>query len=268
MSDDQEIITRTGTGPITVGQPRLAQMEISPMALIANALERGMPMDVIERLMKMKEELDAKEARKAYIAAMANFKKNDIVIEKNKQVGFESRRTGGKTSYKHATLDTVTSAVNKLLGENGLSYEWVPEQEGNMVKVTCIVTHIGGHSERFSLKAPPDDSGQKNGIQMVGSTISYLQRYLLLGALGLATSDMDNDGRGEELDEADSVAEKPIDEAQVANIFRLLEESQSDMAGFCAWLDVPAVEDIKGKDYYRASSALEDEVKKLRAAKK
>jgi hypothetical protein len=39
-----------------------------------------------------------------------------------------------------------------------------------------------------------DNSGAKNDIQQKGSTHTYLQRYTLIGVLGLSTSDDDKDG--------------------------------------------------------------------------
>lgn len=39
-----------------------------------------------------------------------------------------------------------------------------------------------------------DPSGSKNAIQAIGSAVSYLRRYTLLGVLGMATSDGDSDG--------------------------------------------------------------------------
>jgi hypothetical protein len=59
--------------------------------------------------------------------------------------------------------------------------------------VTCILTHEKGHSEETSLQGPPDTSGSKNSIQAVGSSVTYLCRYTLLAACGLAASE-DTDG--------------------------------------------------------------------------
>ena len=51
-----------------------------------------------------------------------------------------------------------------------------------------------GHSEAVSIAGPLDDSGQKNGIQQIGSTITYLERYTLMAIMGLAAHDQDDDG--------------------------------------------------------------------------
>ena len=41
----------------------------------------------------------------------------------------------------------------------------------------------------------PDDSGGKNPIQSIGSTITYLERYTILALTGLATKEQDDDGK-------------------------------------------------------------------------
>ena len=48
------------------------------------------------------------------------------------------------------------------------------------------------------MSAGKDDSGQKNQIQQTASTHTYLQRYTLIGALGLSSADEDIDGRGQQ----------------------------------------------------------------------
>jgi hypothetical protein len=45
------------------------------------------------------------------------------------------------------------------------------------------------------MNSGPDDSGGKNKIQAIASAKSYLERYTLLAITGLATKDMDDDGR-------------------------------------------------------------------------
>jgi len=127
---------------------------------------------------------------------MAEFKRNPPEIFKRKQVAFTTR-DGDTTSYKHATLGDVTTAIINGLAQHGISHRWDTKQDGGRIIVTCILTHNLGHSESTSLEGAPDASGKKNGIQQVASTVTYLQRYTLLGASGLATKDEeDDDGAG------------------------------------------------------------------------
>jgi hypothetical protein len=171
------------------------------LALIERlVLDPAVDVDKLERLLQVKERHDAEEARKQYVAAMARFKEKPPVIAKDKRVSFKNR-DGNKTEYDHATLASVTQALAPALAAQGISYEWETKQgaEGR-ITVTCILTHVGGHATRTELSASPDASGGKNSIQAVGSTVSYLQRYTLLSATGMATVDQDDDGRGSEGD--------------------------------------------------------------------
>ena len=72
-----------------------------------------------------------------------------------------------------------------------LSYRWEFQDIEDKIKCTCIVTHSMGHSENTTMTAGKDTTGNKNDIQSIGSTRTYLQRYTLIGALGLSTADQD-----------------------------------------------------------------------------
>lgn len=164
----------------------------SPNDLIAIAIERDIDLEKLEKLLELRERWEKAEARKAFVAAMAAFKREaPSVLPKDATVYFETRT--GQTSYTHATLGSITNAITPALSKNGLSVSWETEQSTGSVKVICHVTHSMGHRETTALAGPPDNTGSKNVIQQIGSTVTYLQRYTMLAALGLATAD-DNDG--------------------------------------------------------------------------
>ena len=73
------------------------------------------------------------------------------------------------------------------MGRHGLSYRWDIGQRDGRIHVSCIVTHKAGHSETVTMDAAPDNSGKKNSIQQIASSVTYLQRYTLLAIAGLAT---------------------------------------------------------------------------------
>ena len=158
------------------------------------AISQGAPLEQLEKWMDLKMKYEAREAKKAYHKAMAAFKANPPEIQKDRTVGFESKKTGGKTSYSHASLHNVSSLIDKAMSPHGLSKTWKTEQGDGGITVTCTITHELGHSESNQLTAGADNTGNKNSIQAIGSTISYLERYTLLALTGLATKDMDDDG--------------------------------------------------------------------------
>lgn len=182
---------------IEVEQRAVAVAEqAGPMKSALAALQAGATVEQLQGLLTLQKDWEANEARKAYVAAMAEFKKNPPEIFKRKQVNFTTR-DGDTTSYQHATIGDVTSLTVAGLAAHGFSHRWDTRQTDGRIEVTCILTHNLGHSESTTLEASPDSSGKKNAIQQVASTVTYLQRYTLLAACGLATKDMeDDDGAG------------------------------------------------------------------------
>jgi hypothetical protein len=199
MNDVLEM-ERQAAEPRAVAVPAtqpLAVVPTTPFELVAHAAARGASMEELRTFIELQERLEANQARKAYVAAMAEFKRNPPQIVKDKFVSFDGR-DGSNTSYMHATLGSVCGAIVEGLGKQGFSHRWDTEQPASgMVSVTCTITHSMGHSEVTRMQAPPDASGKKNAIQQIASTITYLQRYTLLAACGLATNEqLDDDGRG------------------------------------------------------------------------
>lgn len=161
---------------------------ITPMAMIQIAVQQGADIDKLAKLMDLQERWEASESRKAFVSAMSGFKLNPPEIFKNKHVKF------GNTEYDHATLDNVSIAIGEALSRQGLSHRWQTSQADGKIKVTCVITHNMGHSEDVSLESTADTSGAKNSIQAIGSAVTYLQRYTLLAATGMAVQDQDDDG--------------------------------------------------------------------------
>lgn len=170
----------------------------NPGTVLMYAMERGASLEQIDKLLDLQMKWEANEARKAYVADMAAFKQNPPTIIKDKTVGYKTRE-GDLVGYSHATLGNVTNSIVEGLAQFGFSHSWIVKQDNSLVHVTCRITHRMGHSEEVSMSAFKDDSGKKNHIQQVASTITYLERYTLLAATGLATHDQpDDDGAAAE----------------------------------------------------------------------
>lgn len=194
---------------VAVAEPTFSRREerglpvaraISPMEMVAIAVQRGDALEKIEKLMELQERHEKNEARKAYAAAVVAFKRKPITILKNKHVGFASRKEGAaRTDYDHATLDNVCEQIIGALGECGLSHSWRPDTSvAGKVIITCVLRHELGHEETVTLDGPPDQSGNKNSVQAIASTMTLLERYSLLAITGLATKDQDDDGNSSE----------------------------------------------------------------------
>lgn len=167
----------------------------TPADLLQMAVSQGADLDRLERLMALQERWEAGEARKAFVAAMTDFKSEPLEIFKRKQVGYSDKQ-GNFVGYKHAELSDITDVVVPAMARHGLSHRWDVKKEAQRVVVSCIITHKLGHSEAVTMDAAPDDSGKKNSIQQVASAVTYLERYTLLAATGMSTKEQVDDGAG------------------------------------------------------------------------
>jgi len=231
---------------------------ITPMEMLSRAVSSGASVEVMERLLALQERYEANEARRAFDAAMADAKSEIPTIFKNRAVDFTSAK--GRTNYRHEDLGEIAKTVDPILAKHGLSYRFRTEVEGAAVKVTCIVSHRDGHAEHNTLSASRDESGNKNSIQAVGSTITYLQRYTLKAALGLAAS-ADDDGRASGGTEDAS----PVTADQRDVLQDLINETGTDIALFCQFLGVEALTALPASRFAAAVGKLQAKKRKQAA---
>lgn len=176
-------MSEPATDVVTVNEQPQTALILTPDDMIGKALVAGADIDVIERLVALRERNDAANAKRAYANAVANAKAELKPIVKNRE---------GHNS-KYADLEAFVNVVDPIITKHGLSYRWKTDQSTG-IKVSCILMHRDGYSEESPLEAPADKSGNKNDIQAIGSTLTYLQRYSLGQALGLAVAN-DDDGK-------------------------------------------------------------------------
>jgi len=166
---------------------------VSPMTVLDRAIEEGAGVEVLERLLGLQERWAANQARQAFDAAMAALRASLPTIVKGRKVDFTTDK--GRTHYQYEDLASITEAISPAMAQQGLSFRWQTDStKPGQIVVTCIVSHAKGHSEHTSLSCPADGTGNKNNIQAIGSAVTYLQRYTLKAAVGLAAS-IDDDAR-------------------------------------------------------------------------
>lgn len=171
----------------------------TPAHLIELAVSKDLDVEKLSKLMEMNRQFQADQARKAFFSAMIQFQNEVPELRKNKKVSFTTK-SGDKTEYNYAPLDSIARQIKSTCKACGLSYRWEIQDTDKEMKVTCLVTHDEGHTEQTTMTANPDTSGNKQAIQARGSAIEYLKRYTLIGALGLTTTDSDVDGAMPEID--------------------------------------------------------------------
>ena len=231
MNDNVSVVAET---PTQNQMKVLEEHGVSPIdhgRMIQLAIEKG-DLGIVEKMMDLQERHEKNQAKKAYVLAITEFSDRCPDIIKSKK--------GHNSSY--APLSTILDEIRPLLKECGLSHSWRTSQSGSATTVTCRITHTMGHSEETALTAEPDDSGSKNSIQAVGSTVSYLQRYTLKSLLGLAESDDDGN--------------KLLSKKQVLELDTIIADNEINKAAFLKHYGYETLSDIPAGNFASAKGVL------------
>lgn len=173
--------------------------ETNLVALVARlSCDERVDADKMERLFNLQLKHAAVVAEGAFNAAMSACQREMPQVVKNKK--------GENTRY--ANLEEIDRVARPVYSKHGFSLSFGGDDiKDGMVTVHCRLSHrveggTVGHSVDYKLSGAIDTSGPKGGatktgIQGMGSTSSYLRRYLTCMIFNIAVADEDNDGKGE-----------------------------------------------------------------------
>ena len=178
------------TKPKKVPKAELVVQQNSAEKLIEQAITANVPVETMERLLAMRTQIKAEQAKEAFTAAMAKFQAECPVIKKTKEVA-----SGGRTIYKYAPVESIVIQVRDIMRDNGFSYAFEQVLTAETVKVGCVVTHALGHSVTTWMEVR---LGTKTGVmsnsQQDAAASTFAKRYAFCNAFGILTGDEDNDG--------------------------------------------------------------------------
>jgi len=166
-------------------------INVDPQALIKIAIEKGVPIDVLERLLAMRERLQGEQAEIEFREALSNFQSECPVIVKRKEVYDKY----GKLRYRYAPLDDILKQIKPYLKENGLSYDIDTQITSNPSGITTIVKicHKLGHSKTTTFNVPVDKDSYMSEPQKWASAQTFSKRYAFCNGFGILTGDEDDD---------------------------------------------------------------------------
>jgi hypothetical protein len=105
-----------------------------------------------------------------------------------------------QTNSKYARLETIDAAMRPVYTRHGFSLSFNSEPiDGPNVRIACEVAHMAGHSKTYHLEAALDTAGpqgkaNKTPLHGLGSSVSYLRRYLTCMIFHIVLMNEDNDG--------------------------------------------------------------------------
>jgi ERF superfamily len=112
--------------------------------------------------------------------ALAAFQQEMPVVAKGKTAKV------GSYSYTYADLADVTEAAMPVLTKHGLSFSCGPHSTDNGYELTGVLLHTSGESLHGALPI------RGNNPQELGSSLTYMRRYLFGCLTGLVTDDDDD----------------------------------------------------------------------------
>jgi hypothetical protein len=236
------------------------------------ALDPRVNVDKLECITAMYERFKAREAELAYNAAKARILKKlaGIRIVKNRPAlcGIRQGRTlkGTHEAFKYAPLEEIDKHLRPLLAAENmdLSYSDKPLERGGIM-IRGRLKHLPtGHYEDSFMPAPLDSTGGKSPVQAVGSTNSFLRRYIACNIFNIVVVGEDDDGAGGTVDEAQTQAIlNLIKKAKVGPKFLKYMNAQSvEKTGSLE----AAVATIAAHDYCKAISTLKEHISKKEAS--
>lgn len=224
----------------TAGEQTTAMLNV--FREIALAPDADKKVEALRAIMEMQRQLARDQAERAFNEAM---QKAQAEI---KQVA----RTAKTDKGAYANLESVDNEIRHIYTKCGFSLSYDSESiDATHVRVFCHVAHNDGFSKTYKLDGALDTTGTKGTInktelQGMGSTVSYLRRYLAAMIFNVVMRGEDNDGNNSEVIGAD----------QVVQIDVLLRGKSVNVAKFLEWLKAPDVQSIKRKDFKRAIEEL------------
>ena len=200
-----------------------------------------LPMERVREAWALYREEQAGAAKRAYETAMSAAQAEFPPINKNRHVQFASKKEGSAgTDYRHEDLAELVEKCGPILAKHGISRKWRTTNKINEpITVTCILTHVGGHSEDNTLSGPRDDSGNKNSLQAIASTVTLLERYTFKSLIGMA-SRHDDDGKAG----GDPPAPAVISDIQRQDLQLKIVEADADIVKFCIAFKIETIADL------------------------
>lgn len=209
----------------------------------------------MRELLAMRNEMQAAEAKRDFNGAMtaAQIEMRPVL----------ANATNDQTRSRYVTFEALDGAIRPIYTRHGFALSFGTDNSplADHIRVTCQITHIGGHSENRHIDMPCDGKGAKGGDVMtkthaVGAATSYGRRYLEAMIFNL-TITKDDDGNGASLGDMAMT----ITADQYRELKDLLEESGSREADMLKFLKADSIEVLTLAQYAKAKNAMVHKIK-------
>jgi hypothetical protein len=220
--------------------------------LVRLAIEQGVSVDILERLVALQERVTERNARGAFFAAKSAFQAECPEIRKSRKADIVTK-SGSRFAYTYAPLEEITRTILPVLARHGLSFTWdVADVQGKMLNVSCVLRHVDGHEDRATFPVPVETGGRMSDAQAMGGALTYGRRQSLIAVLGLTTADEDTDAAQRQPQTVSTITRE-----QMADLEVLIAEVGADLPKFLEWAGVADLASLPASKLPRAIQLLE-----------
>jgi hypothetical protein len=168
-----------------------------PTSLI-NIIARAMHDDTfdvnkLESLIRIQREIVQEQAQQEFNRAMS--------VAQSEMRAIRRDGKNDQTHSRYARLETIDDEIRPIYTQHGfsLTFSTEPAVDPINIRVVCEIAHSGGHVKKLGLESPPDVMGakglvNKTALHGLGSTVSYLRRYLTCMIFNVVLYNEDDDG--------------------------------------------------------------------------
>lgn len=154
---------------------------------------------------------------------------------------------------RYADLAQVLSVVRPAFTKQHLSIVQMPyTSENGQIGVTTLISHGSGQWMQGEVALPLQVN--KNVAQDAGSAITYLRRYALAAACGVAQEDTDGNLGQKNIGKVTNL--KPISQSQATELTALITETDADLGAFLSFASSESIEQIPSASFSKVRDAL------------
>lgn len=179
------------------------------------ASDKDVDIEKFERLIELQNKERSRQAREAYYADMAMLQSEMPTVAENGQI-----KVNGQVRSRYAKHEDIVSVCRPLMQKYGFSFSAKTDFTGGQLIIEGIVAHKLGHTEETKMVLPFDNSGSKNAVQAVGSSVSYGRRYVFSMLFNVTTGE-DDDGQRAQTSQASRIpapaSKEKISDARLAS---------------------------------------------------
>jgi hypothetical protein len=164
-------------------------------ALIEIVKNKDIDPERLEKFLDLQIKMEERQSKMLFQSALAEFQGECPIIRKTKKTSFESK-SGNTTKYNYSPLDEIIHVIKPILMKRGLSFSFDIRKtsEQNLNELITTISHKDGHSKEFTYFFNPlHDDARMNLSQRAKSALTYAKRSGLENALGLVSTDEDDD---------------------------------------------------------------------------